>query len=332
VRLVALYAREYSRIGPDVPPRDRLDSSAEVLALAYELGDREVAYQTHLVREMSALEAADPTRADAELDAAAGLAAELNIPALQPWVTAARSRRAWLAGRFAEADELNVLALEGALASGDPDIAMLVIGGQAMAQQIHRSDLTDFIPALREFAERYPQHAIVRCFIAYSCVEVGRLDEARVEFERFADSGFDLPRGESWLDAMWALARTCSRLGDLARAAELYELIQPKGDRWLADKASVSLGPIATILGVLAATSGWTEVAALHFEHAMEQAVAFGSPPWLADAQAEFAAMLLAGDDEAEREVGRGLRDAALATADALEMASLAARIRSLGG
>jgi eukaryotic-like serine/threonine-protein kinase len=327
VRLAALYAREFSRVGPDTPPRDQLEATAEILKLAYQLGDGELAYQAHLLREMIALEAEDLATAESELAGAERLIDDLKIASLRAWVTAARSRRAWLAGEFAEADRLNAEALnEGA----DPDIAMLVIGGQTMAQQILRGDLNDYVPLLKEFSALYPEHAIIHCFSAYACAIVGRLADAREEFDRFAVSGFDLPRDETWLDAIWALGRCCAILGDVARAEEMYEITLPSEDRWLADRAFISLGPVATLLGILAATAGRPEVAGAHFERAMAQAIAFPSPPWLADAQAEYAFVLLQSELRAEYVQGAALAAAALATAQQLGMTSLEERVSAV--
>jgi tetratricopeptide (TPR) repeat protein len=276
---------------------------------------------------MIALAAEGLATAEGELAGAERLIDDLKIASLRAWVTAARSRRAWLAGDFAEADRLNSEALnEGA----DPDIAMLVIGGQTMAQQILRGDLKDYVPLLKEFSGLYPEHAIIHCFSAYACAIVGLLGEAREEFDRFAATGFDLPRDETWLDAIWALGRCCAILGDSERAEEMYGITLPSEDRWLADRAFISLGPVSTVLGILAATAGRPEVAATHFERGMAKAAAFPSPPWLADAQAEFAFMLLKSAERGDYQRGAELAAAALATSRRLGMGSLEARISAV--
>src|SRR5205807_7641155 len=134
-----------------------------IVRLAERLGDRDIAYQAHLLRELALFEAGEIGAAKAELDAAARLADELKLQSLQAEVMACRSRRAWLAGDFAAADRLNAEAMEQALAQGgDPELVMLTIGGQAMAQQLLRHDLQPFVSTLQDFAAQYPQHGIIR--------------------------------------------------------------------------------------------------------------------------------------------------------------------------
>jgi tetratricopeptide (TPR) repeat protein len=300
--LSACYVHDLIRVGPDVPPADRVESTGRLVSLARELGEREVAYLGHLLRELAFVELGDPQAGLAELEGASQLADELQMPNLQAWVLGARARRAWLAGDLAGADELNAQATARAMElGGDPDVATLVLGGQLLAHQILRSDLAAFVPPLEEFRDAYPHLPILRGFLAYAYVETGKLDLARDELDKV--DGF--LRTVEWPGSVWACGRTAALLGDATRAADLYAEALPLSGLWFADWASICLGPVDTVLGVLALAKGDVTAAVRHLEAAVELAGAWPSPPWLADAQRHLAAALSAAGDDVRAEALR---------------------------
>ena len=80
--------------------------------------------------------------------------------------------------------------------------------------------------------EQYPDIPSWRCGLAMLYGQLDRLEEARSEFERLAERGFeDLPRDLFWLIGMTLLADGCCALGDRARVAVLYDLLLPYADR-----------------------------------------------------------------------------------------------------
>src|SRR4029079_9805465 len=72
--------------------------------------------------------------------------------------------------------------------------------------------LVEVEPALRRFIDIYPMLQAWRAALALLLVELGRLDEARAEFETVAAD--ELPRDANWLIAVTLLAEVCGALGD----------------------------------------------------------------------------------------------------------------------
>lgn len=332
VLLSANYARELCQVGPDLPLFERLDSTAELIALAGELGDREYAYLGHMLRELVLTEAGRLGEAAQELRAAESCSDALRIPGLQAWALSARARHAWLAGRFAQAERLNGEAMTRALEQGgDPEVAHLVIGGQLLAHQLLRAELGQFVPVLEAYAEEYGHLPVLRCFLAYAHAEAGNLDAAaRVLGDLSTPGMLHLTRTTEWATAMWALAGVVHRLGDRERASLAHAELRPLSGRWFADWASTCLGPVDLALGRLAVVLGDADAACRSFEDGIAQAAQAPSPPWLADGRIGYAeALLLRGrpDDavEAQEQVVRGLQ-----ACDDLGLATLGARGRAL--
>jgi eukaryotic-like serine/threonine-protein kinase len=188
--------------------------------------------------------------------------------------------------------------------------------------------LAEAVPALEQFVERMPLIAAWRTALANAYAEAGRHVEARQQLELVAAGDFaDIPRDVLWTSAMHALAETVALLRDRAYAERVYELLLPYGDRCVVLVVGAYLGPVARLLGRLAAVAGWPADAARHFEHAMEISTRVGSEPWLATTRHEYAELLLAeGCEHAAR--ARKLAAQALASADRLGMPALKARAR----
>ena len=148
--------------------------------------------------------------------------------------------------------------------------------------------------------------------------------EARKQFEKFAANDFrDLPRDRYWLYGMSFLSEVCAYLGDVPRAAILYELLRPYADRYATVAIVVNSGSVSRYLGLLAATLSRWEEAEKHFNSALEMDASFGSRPWVAHTRHDYAAMLLSRNARGDRERALGLVTQALATAQELGMKAL---------
>jgi hypothetical protein len=125
----------------------------------------------------------------------------------------------------------------------------------------------------------------------------------------------------------------CARLGDVARAEELYLPLLPyAGRNVVVGRATTCNGSASRLLGMLAATYGATAQAERHFRDALGMNAAMGARPLVARTQVAWAEALLArgeGDDLAR---ARGLLAEAIVTADALALVPLGERARSLIG
>lgn len=332
VLLVARYAQELCRVGPDLPLEERLASTASLVELAGSLGDVEATCLAHLLRELTLLEAGRTQEAVLELDAAAALWDRLEVPAFKAWVLCARSRQAWLRGAFDDAERLNAEALDRALErGGDPDVAELVVGGQLLSQQLLRYPVGPYVPALREYRQQHPHVLVLTCFLAYALAGDGDLAAARTLLDELAPDGcLELPRTTEWGTAVWALARCADLLDDVPLAVLLQAQLSRSSTRWFADWSFTSLGPVEATLGLLAAVRRRWDEAERHFTAAVQQAREAGSPPWVADAQVAFAQALLRKGEPSDLALARVLLDEAVTTCDTLGMGFLGGQARAL--
>ena len=127
------------------------------------------------------------------------------------------------------------------------------------------------------------------------------------------------------------MAEVCGALGDAARAAELYGLLEPyAGRNVVVGRNATCNGSASRLLGLLATAQGRTTGRARTSTTAQEMHASMGARPWHARTQVSYAEMLLArrgaGDVERATEM---LADAIL-VADALGMVVLAERARRL--
>lgn len=88
--------------------------------------------------------------------------------------------------------------------------------------------------------------------------------------------------------------RADAALGDVDRAADLYRLLLPYGDRVAASYMEISTGAVARYLGLAASTMEHWDDAERHFRNALQMNERVGARPWLAGTQEDYARMLLA--------------------------------------
>jgi tetratricopeptide (TPR) repeat protein len=332
VRLTARYARQWSGLGPDVPLADRLTDASELVELAYSVGDADVAYHGHLLRMLALVEQGELDAADEEHVRAANLVEQLRMPSLAPWMRLYESMRAWMAGRFAEAERLASASLDAAVAaSGDPEPAVVLVGGHLIAQTVFRSGIEDYVGTIQNLAQLQPHERTVRCFIPFAHREIGDRDAARVAFDNYVDDALEgLPRDAQWLSSVWALAMACAFIGDERRAAKLYELLEPFADRWVTSEAFICFGPATMALGALATVQGRYPEAEAHLRSAVAETTSRNVPPLLAAARYELAVLLTTRRTAADLEEAGAVLAAAAHVADDLDLTSLQAKIKML--
>jgi tetratricopeptide (TPR) repeat protein len=143
--------------------------------------------------------------------------------------------------------------------------------------------------------------------------------------------GFALPDDAKRGLTLSYLAEVCARLGDAARAEQLYEQLLPYRDNMiLAPVATVCCGAAARFLGMLAGVRGdWARVEE-HFEAALDLDERMHAWPWLAHTQHEFAALLLRRGRAEDRRRADLLLSSAAETAVRLGMPTLQTQISAL--
>ena len=143
--------------------------------------------------------------------------------------------------------------------------------------------------------------------------------------EELAPNRFGIvPRDNEWPLAAAFLVEACKALRDGTRAATLYDELSPLAERSSANPPEGTLGAIARSLGILAALVGREADAVAHLRRAIAIDTTTDAPPWVAYAQVELADVLSRIGEPAE---AAALREEAAATAAALGMQRLAARI-----
>jgi tetratricopeptide (TPR) repeat protein len=200
----------------------------------------------------------------------------------------------------------------------------MILGGQAMAQQLFRIGFAGILPVLKQMAEDNPQHPVMRTSLAWLYRELGMAEEAGEIVRAFAADGFaGLSRDANWLMSIWTLSEAAGFVRDLDAAAVLYDLLLPFADRWIVASVSICFGPAATPLGVLASVLGKYDEAEVHFARAIEQTAAMQAPALHAQALRDYASMLLDRGSAADRERAARMLDEVIATAEQFGMPTL---------
>jgi hypothetical protein len=178
---------------------------------------------------------------------------------------------------------------------------------------------------LATVAAAYPARPFFRAALAALCTELGREAEARRLFEELAPNRFEiLPRDNEWLLAVHYLAETCCALGDVTRAAVLYDDLEPVARKAAINAPEGAVGTLARSVARLATLLGRDHDARRLAELAIELDDAGGARPWAAHARVDLAEQLLRDGDATG---ARMLLAAAHAVAVELGAAALAARI-----
>jgi DNA-binding SARP family transcriptional activator/tetratricopeptide (TPR) repeat protein len=266
-RALAAAARRRAFWGPARLER-RLADSAEVLRFAREANDPELTLQGHAWLIVDLLESGDLDAVDVQIAAFEQLGEQLGQP-LYDWQTAVwRAMRALLFGHVDEAERL----AERALATGAR--AEPVSAGQYYAIQLleirrEQGRMDELEPALRQMVEQYPNRLAYRAALGILLIETGRPDEARREVD--ALSFEEVPEDVDWLLTMSLLADVHASLRDSERSAELYKLLLPyEAANIVIGFAASCDGPVARLLGRLAAVIGLPQDAERQFGRALE--------------------------------------------------------------
>src|SRR6266536_1384876 len=313
--------------------RDRLELTAELARVARESQDREHIASAHVALMAALLELGRIGEAEAMLPELGRVADEIRQPSQQWMAAAERALLALFRGDFAEAEALSGEELQiGEQAF--PAEAEVAFRAHDYWLRKEQGRFEGLETALRRAAEELWWYPMLRCFLAELYAELDRRADARRVFDELVANDFEglLPRDNEWLVGATVAADVCAYLGDVDCARKLYDELLPFADLNVIGMAECARGSVARSLGVLATLLARHNEAEEHFQAALGANERMGARPWVARTQHEYAQLLLERDAPGDREQARELLGAALETARALGMATLAARIENAGG
>jgi DNA-binding SARP family transcriptional activator/tetratricopeptide (TPR) repeat protein len=329
-RLIALYSRNWSTLGPDHPEERRRDAD-ELLELARASDDLEMRFSACHFRLANALERGDLAGVDAELAACERLAATLRQPLYSWQAGLLRAMRALLHGRADEGEQIALSAFEtGRIV--DEEAATILLAVQIYNHRWIVGRLDELAARIDEFASRRPWAPAWQCAAAFILTETGRPHAARTKLDAVGAQRFrDLPRDGNWGAAVALAALTASAIDARDHASALYELAAPLADRVLIVAAGDStIGPMALYAGALATTLERWDDALTHFDEA-DRLIARLDARWIAAiTHRERARALLARRRPGDHAAATEQCHAALGLARALGMTRLAEQAHEL--
>ena len=309
---------------------DAVEVADELIALGKQAGDNERVFAGHDHRLHCLWVLADRPGVDVELEALRALGAELRQPAQRWHVGTGETMLALMEGRFEEAERLlaETLAVGQRAESWNAAVSHRLELFVLRREQGRLAELEDTI---RRSVHEYPSLPRFPSALAHLYGELGRERDASAALGLMMSR--DLAR--EYLDAEWLftislLADPCARLGDREGAERLYSMLLPYESLYAQAPVEATFGAIARGLGVLATTLRRFDDAERHFDVAIEIERRMGACPWLAHAQHDLGAMLLARGANGDSERALALLEDALATYSELGMDAWATRVEAL--
>lgn len=315
----------WSAMTNSVPVTERASIARQLVTRAMARGDLVIAQRAYARLALDAAELCELSELDLAISDHARLGAALGHARWQ-WLTPImRSMRALMLGRWDEAARAQMEAAD-LIAQIDHPYAARVLAVHRIGSFKVRwaGELADLLALVQQgsatLARGDGDDAIRRLIRAGIAARFGSLDMAR----RLID-GITVARVAPYPAAILGLSEVVAAVGDRERATELLPLAQtidaPAGT-WGA-AAYIWEGPVAMIVGVLAATLERWDLAIDSFEEALALAVSLEAWPLLARGKHVLAEALLRRGKASDRARAAQLLDEALAEASALDQPHL---------
>jgi DNA-binding SARP family transcriptional activator len=277
-------------------------TTARMIEIAERIGDKERIYEAHEHWHNAVWMLGDRPASDVERDILAGLAEELRQPAQRWHIGTVRTMVALMEGNFDEAEQL----IEETARVGRRVERWNAEVSRRLALFVLRREqgrLAEIADTMRRSVAEFPSLLRFVCARAHLEAELGRESEARAALEALLALDLEREHRDSeWLFAMALLADPCARLADERGTRKLYRLLLPFERLYVVAPIEAVFGSMARCLGVLATALRHYDDAKRHFESAIALERSMRAQPWIAHAQDDLAAMLLArGDPEAAR-------------------------------
>jgi hypothetical protein len=326
-----LLSRFYAIVAP-ATLAERRANTAQLIALAEELGDQAMVCQAAWQRMRVAYEAGDFAEARRCLEVQERLSAELGEPSLRLLAALSRAGPALAAGQIGEAEQavFAAYALGQAVDAPNAELYLLAQLLHVRFEQGRFGELDDTFRSLTQDRTTSRTIPAVRAAAALAACELGQGDEARRLFEPLVATAFaDIPMDSLWLWGLTTSVHVSAALGDPGAARTAHAVLAPYADQWVTLMSTVG-GSVAHYLGVAATVFGDYADAERRFRDAAAAHAGAGAPGWLARTQLEWARMLANRGSPGDTGRARQLAGDALATAEALGMPALAAGAREV--
>ncbi|MGH8973091.1 MAG: tetratricopeptide repeat protein, partial [Acidimicrobiia bacterium] len=302
--------------------------------LGEELGDVEATCIGEVWLGMCHYEDLDTSALISGIESAAALVGQLRQPLLATEVSGGRTMNALLLGRLDEAARLIVVEQSLGAEAGMPSrtvTAHFATQRFVLSYELGRPhEALDALGLVESIAtESNTALPGWQAMLGLTHAEAGDHERALELLDELAAAFDDFPRHAVWLGTMGTAGRLAAALGDAKRARTIYDLLSPFAGRGCWNGPTV-VGPVDPVLGLLAATAGDLDVAEEHFARAVELCRVRNLPTWLARSQQEWAEMLVVRGAQGDGERAMALAGEALAGAESLGMAGVAARAREL--
>ncbi len=308
---------------------ERLRLSEELLALAADVGERELQAVGLHWRIYDLLEASDVAGARREQRALVRLADELRQPLYRHFAVGWEVVWAQMEGRVADSERLALEAFELGKRALARD-AETVYAIQVMTLRRREYLLSDYVDTIEASIAKHPSLVAWRAVLPLAHLAAGDVPTAVAEFERLAEGGFAaLPRDMFWFTAACVLAEACALIGDGARAAVLYDLLLPHKDRNVQVTQAAFWGSSERFLGLLAAAMANWDAARGHFESAIAKNEASGCPMAAGVVRRDYAEMLLARREPGDLDAAVALLHETLRAADAAGISVLVSHLQA---
>jgi hypothetical protein len=320
----ALYARIFSLFGAS-EIAEQLILSDELIARTRQGQDVGALCDGLIARTCFRLGIADLAGARADLEEATDLATGQQLWRRLPYTTMGWASFAIIEGRFADAEAILDRA---AIEIGRDPVGFTNYTGCLLVLQRERGQVAEMRALALAGLERVAKAVAVKVGVAMLDASLGNEASAR-DAVLWAVEG-DLaavPRDPLFPIAVAFLAEACALLDDAESAAIVERHLKPfAGDALLVTLVPVMVGAADRYLGMLAAAQGHWEEAEACYLSALAIDERLESPPLTARTKLWYAQMLLARADDGDATRATTLLTAALANADQLGIADIAAR------
>jgi DNA-binding CsgD family transcriptional regulator len=300
--------------------------ATEMLVAAEQAGNMEIVAISYAWRLCLHLEFGNVQAAQADMDAWTRMDARIRQRSYTIFMLSQRFMLTLMRGEFEES-ERGIIELMKLQRRNLPDHEDQ-LGVMIFSLRREQGRLSEIRPVLSLFLQQQPKSAIWLPGLALLHLELGQLDDARREFERLtADDFATIPRDGRWYLCMVYLGEVCAALGDAARAATLYRMLQPyTGRNLILGGGLACCGSADRYLGLLSATmSRWTEAVG-HFEKALAMNLKIDAHAPLAHTRHDYATMLLARGAPGDQDRAAALLQQSLESARAIGMRALEER------